>query len=193
MNKPRSFSQQAWIQTIQIVGLALGAVVGAKFPDVDLRVPFLVHRSIVTHGILLSGIGFLIQWERPQLWLRTLLIGFSATVAVHLGFDLFPRGWGGPALIFIPFYGRTSPTFSWFWMFGSMIGCLVLTGRMLRTLVEIVFSLFSIVGAYLYFANTEPFFWPGVFVLAAVGIGWWRNSHLALIVDRDWNEVTKRF
>lgn len=194
MNKPLSFSEQARIQTIQIVGLALGAVVGLKFPDLDQRVPFLVHRSIVTHGILFSAIGYLLQWDRPQLWLRTLLIGFSAAVAVHLGYDLFPRRWSGPALIAIPWYGYTSPAFSWCWLIGSVGGCLFLAGRLIRTVLEIVLSLLVIAGTYLYAAQTEAtLFWPGVVILAAVGIGWRQNPQLTALVERDWNEFTHRF
>ena len=40
----------------------------------------------------------------------------AVRVAVHLSFDLFPKGWSGFALISVPGYGWTAPWFSGAWI-----------------------------------------------------------------------------
>lgn len=122
----------------------LGVALGLHFPDVDSRfkqlVPswFLLHRSILTHGLLLSLILYL--WLRKRASdmpaLRYFVIGLSFALAVHLAFDFFPKGWTGFALIHIPWYGRTSALFSQAWLLFSIVTCLYLALLLMRNFVE---------------------------------------------------------
>ena len=88
---------------IGVACFAIGGWLGSWFPDIDLNMkPFLLHRSIVTHGflipaLLLFGTGM----TRPE-WADWLIAGFSAGVALHLAFDLFPKKFKGLALIRVP-------------------------------------------------------------------------------------------
>ena len=91
-----------------IVGLALGN----EFPDIDQGSRFLVHRSVFTHGPLLPFLLFLVASGIKSIPVRLLAMGFCLGVAVHLSFDLFPKGWAGHALIHIPVVGWTYPLVS---------------------------------------------------------------------------------
>jgi hypothetical protein len=86
--------------------LVVGLVVGMYLPDLDQRLPFLLHRSILTHNAFLPLLlaCFLRRKKRPALCLLT--IGLCGALAVHLAFDLFPNSWAGYALISLPFFGR---------------------------------------------------------------------------------------
>ena len=103
---------------------ATGAWMGSWFPDIDQRIGFLRHRSIVTHGIalpalLLVGVG-VARLERVD-WF---IAGFAAGVAVHLAFDLFPESWRGYALITVPIAGAMSKNVSRVWLALSVVACL---------------------------------------------------------------------
>ena len=93
--------------------LVVGLVVGNWFPDIDQKTDLLVHRSIVTHGpllpIIVVGVASVIR-TTPLRWVA---LGLAVGLAVHLSFDLFPKGWSGFALISVPGYGWMAPWFLW--------------------------------------------------------------------------------
>lgn len=74
---------------------------GMKFPDWDFKLK-LKHRSILTHSPL--ALLFLIRiYEQDQNEVfRYFLMGFAIALALHFIFDLYPKGWGGGALLKIP-------------------------------------------------------------------------------------------
>lgn len=77
---------------------------GIRFPDWDFKFN-LKHRSILTHSplILLMLIRF---YERDSNdTFRYFLIGFALALSLHFIFDLYPKGWGGGALLKIPVVG----------------------------------------------------------------------------------------
>ena len=109
---------------VLVVCFAIGAWLGSWFPDIDQRIGFLRHRSIVTHGVwmpalLLVGVG-VARLERVDWFIG----GFAAGVAVHLAFDLFPDGWRGYALITVPVVGAMSKNVSRVWIALSVFVCL---------------------------------------------------------------------
>ena len=109
---------------ILVVCFVIGAWLGSWFPDIDQRIGFLRHRSIVTHGIwmpalLLVGVG-VARLDRVDWFIG----GFAAGVAVHLAFDLFPDGWRGYALITVPIVGAMSKNVSRAWIALSVFACL---------------------------------------------------------------------
>jgi hypothetical protein len=113
---------------IGIACFAVGALLGSQFPDID-RFAFsrLRHRSAVTHSFLIPGLlligGVLTQVE----WADWLVAGFSAGVAMHLAFDLFPGKWRGFALIDVPKLGRLTRNLSAAWLFASVFMCVIIS------------------------------------------------------------------
>jgi hypothetical protein len=154
-----------------IVGLLLlpiGIAIGLNLPDLDSRVSFLVHRSIVTHGFIFP---LLLYWgihKRDFVQLRLPAIGFSLSLAAHLGFDLFPNAWIGYALISVPLYGRTDPLFSWLWIAGSIVLCLYLALLLVKNLGDVAVAAGSAVVSFGLCAAAESVYWPalGAFCLA---------------------------
>ena len=147
--------------------LPIGIAVGLSLPDLDTRVSFLVHRSIVTHGFIFP---LLLYWgvHRKELaLLRLPAIGFSLSVAAHLCFDLFPVAWIGYALISVPMYGRTESLFSWLWIAGSIIFCLYLALLLVKNLGDVVVVAGSAVVSFGLCAATESVYW---LPLAALGL-----------------------
>jgi len=82
--------------------LGVGLAVGNWFPDIDQDTGLLLHRSIVTHGPLVPLIAVAIAATSRTILLRWFALGLVVGFAVHLSFDLFPKGWSGFALISVP-------------------------------------------------------------------------------------------
>jgi hypothetical protein len=161
--------------TRSLIGLFVGAAIGLKFPDIDHRIPFLEHRSLLTHSCL--PILALLWWAQRQsvqkcAALRAPVIGFSLANAVHLSFDLFPRALSGPALIHIPLYGETSPQFSLGWLFASLFVCLWLALQAMQSRRDLMLGLGCLFGAYSVAAQAESrIALPACVVLLIAGTG----------------------
>lgn len=138
--------------------MLLGLVIGLHFPDVDGErrlgrlIPslLLLHRSILTHGVLISLLLFRLIRRRggaaPAL--RPFAVGFSLAVAVHLCFDFFPKGWSGFALIHVPFYGWTNALFSQTWIMLSVVVCLYLGLLLLKNVAELVLGIGTLIISF---------------------------------------------
>jgi len=150
---------------LSLLFLLTGLVAGLNLPDLDLRVGFLGHRSIITHNALFPFFLLLGVYRKEPPTTRWLAIGFSLALATHLCFDLFPKAWSGFALITIPFYGRSNPFFSWLWIALSIICCLYWA----LLLVKKVWDLLAVIGggvvSFGYCATTEPGVWPALIAL----------------------------
>ena len=103
--------------------LFVSLLAGINFPDLDLALIFLGHRSIITHGILVPFFiyRFLTKYsDKPFLskylskfltnkkikndFLDYVYIGFLIGIAIHLCADIFPKAYIGFALIKLPFW-----------------------------------------------------------------------------------------
>jgi hypothetical protein len=152
-----------------IIGLLLlpiGIAIGLSLPDLDSSVSFLVHRSIVTHGFIFP---LLLYWgvhKRDLAQLRLPAIGFSLSMAAHLGFDLFPNAWIGYALISVPLYGRTDSLFSWLWIAASILFCLYLALLLVRNLGDVVVAAGSAVVSFGLCAAAKSVYWPALAALS---------------------------
>ncbi len=155
---------------IGIVALLVGIAIGKEFPDLDQETSLLLHRSIVTHGLLLPFVAFGLASLVRSLPIRWLVLGFSVGVAVHLSFDLFPRGWSGFALISVPTVGWTAPWFSWIWIALSTIVCTYLAMRLVRGGLEGGVFVLSLIGAFGYIAADEVAFWRPIVALTVATI-----------------------
>jgi hypothetical protein len=150
---------------IGLIFLLIGIVAGLNLPDLDSRVSFLVHRSIVTHSFFFPILLFWIAHKKVQPTIRFLSMGFSLSIAAHLCFDLFPRAWTGFALISIPLYGRASSLFSWLWIAGSIVLCLYLALLLIKNLGDVIIVVSSIVVSFGFCATAESVFWPALSAL----------------------------
>ncbi|HIC25699.1 MAG TPA: hypothetical protein EYO82_07300 [Gammaproteobacteria bacterium] len=145
--------------------LVVGLAVGNWFPDVDQKTDLLVHRSIVTHGPLLPIIVVGVASVMRTTPLRWVALGLAVGLAVHLSFDLFPKGWSGFALISVPGYGWTAPWFSGAWIAISTVFCTHLAIRLVKNGFDGCILIMSLVCAFGYITIGEDAFWRPVVVL----------------------------
>lgn len=90
------------------------AVLGLMWPDFDLWLPLLTHRSIVTHGLWLPLVVALLA--RRRAWLAPVAAGCAIGIAVHCAPDLFPGVMRGYALVKLPFVTGIGRALTWAWL-----------------------------------------------------------------------------
>ena len=155
------------MKPIALVALFIGAAIGLYFPDIDRVFPFLLHRSGITHSVL---IPFAVLWltrEQRSEWLRAGLIGVCLTLAVHLSFDLFPVLWMGYGLISLPVIGQLNGTLSMLWVAANMVGCVYLALFLMNTRSELTVAAVISAAAFMLASQTERVFWSALIVLLA--------------------------
>ena len=147
------------------VALVVGLAVGNWFPDVDQHTDLLSHRSIVTHGPLVPFIVVALASVTRTIPLRWFALGLAVGVAVHLSFDLFPKGWSGFALISVPGYGWTAPWFSGIWIATSTVFCIYLAIKLVKNELDVSLLMLSLLCGFGYISIGEDTFWRPVGVL----------------------------
>jgi hypothetical protein len=159
--------------------LLAGLVLGERFPDVDQHVGFLVHRSVLTHGLLLPVLFYGLAVGTRATRVRLFAAGFSAGVGVHLCYDLFPKAWAGYALIHVPSAGWTYPVVSWLWIALSITCCLYLAMRLGKNGVQSMAVVLGALGMFAYAGVDEDRVWgPALSMMAATFVG------LAMVLRR---------
>lgn len=144
--------------------------IGSMFPDIDQRLPFVPHRSALTHSALVPAL----------LAIRLPAIGglLAGGVAIHLVADLLPEGWAGYALVKVPFLGPLGPDASWWFLLLNGLFALAL---FLRTLGSdpaarsrrLLLGSFLAATAIVYFLFNEGY-WPVLALVAVAGLVLWR-------------------
>ena len=107
----------------------LGCYLGSETPDLDQHTDLLLHRSILTHGLLAPLLVSKLFGGCSARSLQWFAAGFALGVAIHLASDLFPEAWTGFSLISLPFYGWLPATASITWLVCSVVACLGLAVR----------------------------------------------------------------
>ena len=147
-----------------LVGLHCGIVM----PDIDQRINLLLHRSIITHSLLIPLILLLLAL-RIGLGLYAFAMGVSIGFAVHHAFDLFPKGWMGTALISIPFYDYTPWLFSWIWIAFTTLACAYLAARLAQGQLDRIWYLLGFIYIFILTVPKEgAWFGPVVTLVIAV-------------------------
>ena len=154
-----------------IAVLVAGAWVGLNLPDIDQRIDFLLHRSIVTHGPLLPFALFLLIRGVRQSWPRLALAHMCLGLAAHMAFDIFPVAWRGYALISIPVYGWLPAWVSWLWLAGSAAVCAYWAAALVRRPMEAGLLVVGAVGIFAVAALGERTFVGPLVFMAAVTAG----------------------
>ena len=127
--------------------LASIILVFQNIPDIDQGnriLNFLLHRSIITHSILIPFICLWLLRNFRFLWIYLPPLFF--VFAIHFYADLFSKGWSGYSLISIPFIGRTSAEFSIIWIFSNAVFC---TFYMVKLIKEYNPDFNKLTGLYL--------------------------------------------
>ena len=158
------------------IGLLLTAYVGSRFPDIDQHSDLLTHRSILTHGLLIPLVLFLIVSLMKNDRLRDFFLIFITSIAIHLCFDLFPKAWYGYALIHIPNFGWTPEIVSKVWMFASVVFCMYASISLINKGSQVLLLVFGVLSIFTYQSFGEArFFAPmtTLFIATAVAI-WWK-------------------
>jgi hypothetical protein len=153
------------MRLLLLVALLVGAAIGLYLPDIDRTFPFLLHRSIITHSVLIPLLCFLAAYGAKARWYAAAAAGLCLAIAVHLCFDLFPIGWIGFALISVPFIGQLSGAFSMLVLASSSVACLYLALRLLTRRSELAVVVAISLGCFLIAARTERVFWSAMLVL----------------------------
>lgn len=170
-----------------ISALLIGIVGGLALPDIDLKLSFLGHRSIITHGILLPTLFFGLALLLKHSATRLLAVGISLSYAIHLSFDLFPAAWTGFALIDIPGYGRTNPYFSWFWIATNIVICMYLAFVLVSTIFDVIVTTGSLLVTFGFYAARETALLPALIALViATGIALVLPSNGSRQLESSW-------
>ncbi len=157
---------------------------GIKFPDWDFKMK-LRHRSILTHSPLVLLIFIRVYEQDKNVNFRYFLMGFSLALALHFIFDLFPKGWGGGALIKIPILKIScNPKISKMILFFSAIISILVTICYTENLMEFYYLFFLGVVTILKDTIKEnKLFRPLIsFTVFAIGIGCLRHKELYLLL-----------
>ena len=128
---------------------------------------------MITHGPLVPFLVFLPASGNKPIPIRLFAMGMILAVAVHLCFDLFPRGWTGYALIHIPGFGWAFPLFSWSWIALSIICCLYMAMRLVRNALEGAMLVVVVLGAFGYAVAEEEALWRPLLSLIAATLSLW--------------------
>ena len=164
----------------QLAALLVGVAVGLQLPDVDQVFVFLAHRSIVTHSFFLPLAGFLLVRRQAARWPQIGVASMALAVAIHLAFDLFPRGWRGTALIQVPFFGALNPTLSVLWLLLCIVACSYVMVLLVKSDNELSIVCLTCLLAFAYAAAREAAFWlwPSLIVAGAVFLATCLPNHI---------------
>ena len=164
------------LQPLSLIALAIAVYIGLRLPDVDQRVGFLLHRSIITHGPLLPMLALAFALNDNPVLRRTGM-GVSAGLGVHFAFDLFPQAWHGYALISLPVYGWTPPVFSWICLGAALLLSMCFAVKSSRGIIDTGILVVALAAAFWYATgNEKTLLWPllvtiGSFALAYLLVG----------------------
>jgi len=183
---------------ISLFLIFIGAAFGVFAPDWDqrlLKVDHIIqHRSIVTHSFLFGWIFLWLSKREKTRIFESFAVGIFAGLAVHLSFDLFPKGWSGYALIYLPWIGNLRkipfdgdlipPLFSFLWILGNLWLCLNFMRRILeKDSKQQIGAIGILLMVFLITSNTEPTFWLPLTTLLVclwVSFKWGRKGEYSL-------------
>jgi len=145
------------------------AFVTVSIPDWDQYTGILLHRSAVTHSILIPFLIDRLSSKYSDNKYPIIISAIYFAFLVHLSADLFPKSWRGFALISIPFIGWID-MLSPLWIIANIIGCSYFCVKKLKENNELIYpNYFYIVislGIVVYFLKGESFWMIPVAFLA---------------------------
>ena len=83
---------QKGLTTATVLALfGLGVYLGSETPDLDQRTHLLLHRSVLTHGLLAPLVISKLLGGSSARAPRWFAAGFALGMVIHLAADLFPK------------------------------------------------------------------------------------------------------
>ena len=173
--------------------------IGLKYPDVDLKIKGLGHRSIVTHSFFLTTILMYLH-KTNLLWLvygakfditRFMIIGLSLGIAIHILYDLRPKAYKGTALIKFPYMSRgLSVNQSIAFMLLTVGVCLFTVIFYVKTLYEMLILLFLLIFTIIKKRKVEKGFWTTIifFIIIFFSLIYFKPT-----IIKYWNILIKNF
>lgn len=142
----------------------IGYILGIDYPDIDIKIKFLKHRSFFTHSPILTIIIYYL-WGDKSSDLIYILSGFSFAVGVHLAFDLFPKKWTGGSII-KPFGGIL---FSKVYIFLGSFLSFLFSLRIAKDIESYLFmSSLGIFALYIYSKKERTIFRPVILYTSTI-------------------------
>lgn len=124
-----------------VILLIFGFISGIKFPDIDIKMKFISHRSILTHSPFLSILMYLISRKIGTSDFNYFLSAFSLSEGIHLIYDFFPKAWIGTALIKIPPKSGFGAKTSKYFIFLSIVILMFIGINLMETLSQLKLSM----------------------------------------------------
>ena len=147
--------------------------VGIALPDLDFVLPFVTHRSGLTHSILPALALLSLHPLRGKI-----ACGVALGIGVHLAADSFPNAMTGYATVKLPFAGSIGRTWSYVWLGANALAALVMGGVLaLRVLPKpwgFAILVAIALGSVVYLATTDGG-WPVLAIMALIGGGTWQR------------------
>lgn len=142
--------------------------IGFKFPDIDLKIKGLGHRSIMTHSFFLPLFIFYLHYNRYLLIIfmqkyyvgRFIIMGLAYGIAFHLLYDLRPKSFKGTALIKYPYMNKgLSVNGSITFMIISIMINLIITIYLAKRVYEIALLLILVILTLIFNKKSERGFY----------------------------------
>lgn len=153
------------------VALALAALAGLTFPDVDQVLPLLRHRSAFTHSMGIVLICLMLDRR-----LQPVAAGLALGIGFHLAADCFPASMRGFATVKLPFMGAIGVEASYLWLAANAIAGSYIFGLLVERLHGPQMQIAALVGAVLLglgYLSGVPGGFRALAVYGAIGwIGW---------------------
>lgn len=157
-----------------IILMLFGFFTGIKFPDIDLKIKFINHRSIITHSPFLAIVLYVIAKKLGTSDFTYFVSAFALSEGVHLIYDFFPKQWLGTALIKVPVKGGFGIKTSKYFILISILILIFIGINLMETLPQLKLSFFlAIVTFFIFYKKEGKFIRPLLmFTLIYFSIGY---------------------
>tara|TARA_Y100000590_G_C15614664_1_gene975253 strand:+ start:105 stop:1373 length:1269 start_codon:yes stop_codon:yes gene_type:complete len=136
------------------------AFVTVSIPDWDQYTNILLHRSAITHSILIPFLLDKLSSKYSEKKYSIIISSIYFAFLVHLSGDLFPNSWRGFALISFPIIGWIG-ILSPLWIFANIIGCAYFCAKKIKEQDDSIypnyFYILISIGIIYYFLKGESF------------------------------------
>jgi hypothetical protein len=154
-----------------LAAIALAALAGVTFPDLDQILPLLRHRSVLTHSMIVVLACLAVDRR-----LEPVAAGLALGIGFHLAADCFPVSMRGFATVKVPLAGAMGVGASYLWLAANAIAGSYLFGMLLERLHGARMQMAALGGALLLglaYLSGVPGGFRALAVYAAIGwVGW---------------------
>jgi hypothetical protein len=150
---------------------------GIGVPDLDFVLPFVTHRSALTHSVVPVLALLVLHPMRGRI-----ACGVALGIGVHLSADSFPNAMTGYATVKLPFAGSIGALWSYVWLGANALVALLMGGVLALRVLPPPWGAAILgavaVGAVVYLATTDGG-WPVLAIAGLAGGGIWHRRRRA--------------